>query len=771
MLEAIKGADCKITRYEKKNDGIYLYSEKGIFVFGAVSDNTVHLRYAETPEALSGKDERNEFVTAPDLNPEGVMDIRDGIRECVIVLNDLKIKIYKDSGSITFADAAGRILLRQAQNAPVEMESYGVYDYDESTMKIDEIQTPDGTKKRIIPGEKVYSRDVYRCMFPFVFDDDEDIYGLGQFEHGPGSLRGERLHLHQANRQIVIPYIISTKGYGMLINMHSPMIFNDGKDGAYFYAEATKCFDIYFVNAGSISKAQEAYRSLTGKATMLPKWAFGYMQSQERYETQEEILSVASEYRKRGLGLDTIILDWCSWPDGQWGQKTFDETRFPDPKGMTDTLHDEHTHFMISIWPNFAKECPDYMELYEGGMILKASETYDAFNPKARTVYWRQTNESLFKYGVDGWWCDNSEPFDPSWTMHVRPEAAALYYEYVEETSKHMDIEYANTFGYFHVKGVYDGQRATCKASSIDPSLPAVGDKRVTNLTRSAYLGSQRFGTIMWSGDIDAKWDVLKKQIAAGLNFSAAGMPYWTLDIGAFFVKEGDYWYWKGEYEDGFADEKYRELFVRWYWYGAFLPIFRGHGTDFRRELWLCENGRLPYYDALVTANRLRYELFYYIYSAAGMCYLKDKCMMNPLVIEFPDDLMVRNIFDQYMFGTEIMVCPVYEPMKDGDTETVRRVYLPKQTAWYDYFTKERYEGGQYIFVRCPIDKIPVLVRDGAVIPKATWKGDVISTETLSKDYYLDTYGDGSREFVLYDDAGDGYGYEKGEYTLTTLKV
>ncbi len=769
MLEVNKGPSTAIKDYKTEKNGIYLNSDAVTLFAGAVSDNIVHIRYS-----TDGIREREgySFVTANELNPSGSMDVSMDEDFAYIKLKDLHLKINRANCAITFTDTDGHVLLCPDEEDPFDLDRYELYSADQNDMTVEKVETPDGIKEKIIPGAKTFDRNTYRCRYSFKFDDNENLYGLGQFEDGYGSLRGQRLYLNQANRRIIIPYMISTRGYGLLFNMHSPLIFNDTASGSYIYSVSSDAIDFYFVNGGDIAAAQKAYRFLTDKAAVLPKWAYGYMQSQERYETQEEIINVAKEYRNRHIGLDTMILDWCSWPEGQWGQKTFDESRFPSPEDMITELHDMNVHFMISIWPNFHESSADYREFEKKGLLLKNSNTYDPFTENGRKLYWKQANDGLYSRGVDAWWCDNSEPFDPSWTQKVKPEPSKLFDDYVEETSRHMDIDYSNTYGYFHAMGVYEGQRQeNAHIINSEDSKPVLWDKRVVNLTRSAYLGSQKFGTILWSGDIDAKWSVLKKQIAAGLNFCASGMPYWTLDIGAFFIKKGDFWYWNGEYERGFDDEKYRELFVRWYWFGAFLPIFRGHGTDIRRELFCCKNGKRAYYDSLLRANRLRYELFYYIYSYAGRCYVEDENIINPLAVDFGTDERACAISDQYMFGHEIMICPVYEPIEEGKDTVSRRIYLPEGNGWYDYMTKCRLAGGQYIDVDVPIDSIPIFVRDGSIIPRTDPDGlEVLSVETLRKEIELDVYGNGNRGFLFYDDAGDGYGYESGQYLLKNFE-
>ncbi|MBO4514619.1 MAG: DUF5110 domain-containing protein, partial [Lachnospiraceae bacterium] len=368
--------------------------------------------------------------------------------------------------------------------------------------------------------------------------------------------------------------------------------------------------------------------------------------------------------------------------------------------------------------------------------------------------------------GVDAWWCDNSEPFTPEWNHLVRPESAKAYEEYCRTTTLHLPATKTNSYGFYHAQAIYEGQRGyyerlrqEAKAAGCEaPSELAGGEKRVVNLTRSGYLGQQRFGTILWSGDISASWETLRRQVAAGLHFCASGLPYWTVDIGAFFVKNGLQWFWDGKYDEGPKDPAYCELFTRWYQWGAFLPIFRGHGTDFRRELWEFDHPAAPYYDALLQANRLRYELMPYIYSLAGLTWLWDETIIKPLAFAFPEDQTTWKLMDQYLLGDAIMVCPVLESTDQ------RSVYLPKGTGWYDYWTNAYYEGGQLITADAPLDHIPLFIREGSILPK---KKAALSTEEQAAEVTFYVYAGCDGKFELYEDAGDGYGYERGEYRLT----
>ena len=542
----------------------------------------------------------------------------------------------------------------------------------------------------------------------------------------------------------------------MLIDTYSPLIFNDDQNGSYVYTEADCELDYYFM-AGGMTQVIKDYRFLTGKAALLPKWAFGYVQSQERYETQTEILETTKKSRDLGIGMDCIVLDWISWGENMWGQKSYDESRFPEPKQMIKELHDEHTHFMISIWPTMAGGTPDNKEFSEKKLFLPACNVYNAFKEEGRKLYFDQLKRTHFAYGTDAWWCDSSEPFTPEWNHMERPEPAKLFGEYCSEAGLRMPYEYCNSFPLYHAMGIYENQRAAMQEMKETPGTAERTEKRVCNLTRSAYTGQQRFGTIMWSGDTDASWETLRAQVTAGLHFCASGIPFWTMDIGAFFVKQGAFWYWDGKYDDTVDDEKYCELFVRWYQLGAFLPVFRGHGTDFRRELW---NFKGKYYDALIKTNRLRYRLLPYIYSEAGKVWLEDKSLIRWLAFDFAEDRKVWDIKDQYMFGEALMVCPVLESVK-----TERSVYFPKSCDWYDLYTGEKYAGGTTVTIKADLDTIPVFVKAGSIIPMCE---PALSTEEL-EDAEFKKFGEGECRYMYYTDAGDGYGYENGEYTLKEI--
>lgn len=756
MLCAVEAKSSRIMRCERKDDSLYLYSEAGIHRLEPKDAGAVRISFTQKREFVHS---HKPGVIQRDAFPH--WEYTDGQKEIRFRSECLEIVIDRETASFCYYDGKERLLLREREYDSKTLEEFTIYRMMEEGAKTEKIVTPDGTKEIVREASRIAVGKSYHTRLYLEWDKDEALYGLGQHEEGHGSLRGKTVYLHQANRKIAIPMLVSTKGYGILMDTYSPMIFSDTAFGSYLYTEADAEMDFYFFNGGSMEGTVRKYRMLTGKASLLPKWAYGYIQSQERFETQKEILHTAEAYRRKGIGLDGIVLDWCSWEGSQWGQKTFDGSRFPDPKSMTEKLHESHVHFMLSIWPNMDERTDDYREFKERNLLLPGSNVYNAFSAEGRELYWEQIEKGLLGSGVDAWWCDSSEPYTPEWNHMEKPEPCRMYEEYCQTTQNHLPAERTNAYGLYHAQGIYEGQRN------------AVAGKRVVNLTRNAYTGQQRYGTILWSGDTAASWDTLRRQIAAGLHFCASGLPFWTVDIGAFFVKNGIQWFWKGDYPGGTDDLGYRELFVRWYQWGCFLPVFRGHGTDVRRELWHFANEKVPFYDALLDMNRLRYEWMPYIYSLAGQCWLQDKSMIKLLAFEYPEDHTVWEIADQYLFGDQVMVCPVLEPMyyeKESrllaETPKSRRVYLPEGSGWYDYWSNEYFEGGRWIEAEAPIERIPLFIREGSILPKT---GFALSTEELGEELDIFVYRGRDCEFVLYEDEGDGYGYEQGKYSVTKL--
>lgn len=757
MLEVSVRESYAISEIVKKSDGLYLRSEYGLLRLSPQNDSIIRVSFTRK-EAF----EENCWNGILPHDNHTLWEYKE--REDSIDLETacVRLSVNKQSGSIQYYNREGKLLLAEREQESRSLEEFDSYKtvIDENTV-IEEIETPDGIKRRIKEATRIFDRKLYRTRLYLDWQEDEKLYGLGQAQEGVLNLRGTTQYMHQANMKIAIPMLVSSKGYGILLATGSPAVFNDTPYGSYLYTEADVQMDYYFIAGADFDEIIKGYRFLTGKAIMLPLWAFGFIQSQERYRSQQEILDIAKGHRERKIGLDCIVLDWCSWKGNLWGQKTLDPERFPSPEEMMDELHRQNLHLMISIWPNMNEASDNYNEFFEKGLLLPASNVYDAFRKEARELYWKQAKEGLFDKGIDAWWCDSSEPFTPEWSHKAEPEASTMYHEFVTEASNHIPFERCNTYGLVHASTIYEGQRQTDSP------------KRVVNLTRNVYTGAQRYGVIAWSGDISATWQVFRRQIVAGLNFCVTGLPYWTLDIGAFFVKRGKQWFWSGDYAKGTDDMGYRELFTRWFQMGAFLPVFRSHGTDVRREIWNFGEPGEMFYDALIAMNQLRYRLLPYIYSCAGAVWHDDATIMRVLAFDFSSDEVACEIEDEYLFGDSILVCPVTEPMyydKDSkpiNKEKKRRVYLPKGADWYDFWTDKFYKGGQWIDADAPIDRIPLFVKEGSIIPMTEVLTNTAQLKTAPVKLHI--YAEDTAGGKIYEDSGDGYSYEQGNYIYTEL--
>ncbi len=758
MLEAVKGPRATVTSVCRKDDFLLLETENGKIKLEPYSDSIIRIVYTLSedffhsggPVTLSGK-RGCEWEFAEEAS------------EIILTTGRLKLVIDKQTGALSYYNKDGRLLVKEPAYGGKTLERFDSYKavLDEESVT-EKIATPDGFKEVVREAKKEFYKTLYHTRLEMQWADGEALYGLGQQEEGSLNLRGTRQYIHQANMKAAMPVLVSTQGYGILFNTCSPLIFNDNEYGSYIYNIAANEMDFCFLYGESLDGVVDGCRTLSGRAVMLPKWAFGYMQSQERYESQQELLDTVLEYRRRKIPLDSIVLDWQSWEEGMWGQKSFDAGRFPDVPRMMDTLHENGARLMISIWPNMNEKTADHREMKERNLLFPKSDIYDAFRKEARELYWKQAYEGLFSKGIDAWWCDSSEPFTPEWNSPVRPEPDQNFYRFHETAKNYIAEENTNAFPLVHSMAVYEGQRSVTDR------------KRVVNLTRSGYTGQQKYGTIVWSGDTSAKWATLKKQIPAGLNFCAAGMPYWTMDIGAFFVKRGNFWFWDGEYEDGCEDMGYRELYTRWFQYGAFLPVFRSHGTDTRREVWRFGEKGDMFYDALVKFIELRYRLLPYIYSMAGMVTLRNYTMLRMLAFDFAQDPKVLDVKDQFLFGSAIMVCPVTRPMYYvhnsvplENVDKTREVYLPAGAAWYDFWTGRKLDGGRVVTAEAPIDTMPLYVRAGSILPTAEVAQH--SGASSNSELRLLVYPGADGAFTIYQDENDNYNYEKGEYALIEL--
>jgi alpha-D-xyloside xylohydrolase len=517
-----------------------------------------------------------------------------------------------------------------------------------------------------------------------------------------------------------------------------------------FSSEAGQQLDYYFIYGKDLDEVIAGYRQLTGKSTIPPKWAMGLWQSRERYKTQDEILNTVKEFRARRIPLDNIVLDWSYWKQDAWGSQEFDASRFPSPDSMIRVLHNNyHSHFMISVWPKFYEGIPAYKEFDEKNWLYKRnvadsqrdwigkgyiSTFYDAFNPGARKGFWDLLNKKLYNKGIDAWWMDASEPDILS---NVSPEKRK---EQMTPTALGSAAEYLNAYPLVNAKGIYEGQRST------NP-----GD-RVFILTRSAFAGSQRYAAAVWSGDIAARWTDMKDQIAAGINFSMSGIPYWTMDIGGFAVEH------RYEQASGETLEEWREQMTRWYQFGAFCPLFRVHGQFPYREIYNVAPEDHPAYQSMLYYDKLRYRMLPYIYSLSGMVWRDDYTMMRGLVMDFGKDEAVRNISDQYMLGPSLLVNPVCTYKTDQ-----RELYLPAGQGWYDLYTGKKMDGGQKVAAAAPYQRIPVYVKEGSILPLGP---DLQYTSQRPADTItLLVYTGKDAHFSLYEDEGTNYNYEKGAYS------
>ena len=724
------------------------------------SDSIVRVRYAPTPE----------FSTKPSLmildSPHISVDVSVSQTTEALTFSTpkLSIRINRQTGAFTYLDSSDQILTKEPDRGGKTLMPIDVVKsvFDE-TAEAQVRKDADGVHAYIPSARQVVDRRAFHTKLEFEWMPDEALYGLGSHEEGMMNLRGQHQYLYQQNMKAVVPVLLSTRGYGILFDSYSLMTFHDDAFGSYLWTDVDDELDYYFIYGPEFDQIVQGIRQLTGKAPMLPRWAFGYIQSKERYVSQTELIDIVKEYRERGLPMDCIVQDWKSWPQDLWGQKTLDPERFPNPKGMVTELHRMNARLMISIWPNMNPGGDNWREMRAQGCLLGNGGTYDAFQEKARELYWKQANEGLFAHGIDAWWCDCTEPFQADWNGAFKPEPEERLRINTEEAKRYLDPEYINAYSLLHSQGIYEGQRKTGT------------DKRVVNLTRSAYVGQQRYSTITWSGDVSATWDTLRRQIADGLNFCATGLPYWTTDIGAFFVKnDPNLWFWNGDFDPGVEDMGYRELYVRWFQYAAFLPMFRAHGTDTPREIWRFGNPGDPMYEALVKFMRLRYRLLPYIYSLAGLVTQDDYTMLRALPFDFRADPATYNIADQYMFGSAFLVNPVTEPMYFtagsqviDDASKTRTVHLPMGCDWYDFWTGLRYTGGQTVEANAALDTMPLYVRSGSIVPIGP---DITyADEQPNAPLDLRIYPGQSGSFTLYDDEGDNYNYEQGQFATIRL--
>ena len=644
-------------------------------------------------------------------------------------------------------------------------------------------------KGKVLLREK--SCDVKEARQTFTLDKDEAIYGLGTIQNGKMNRRGEKKRMEQSNLEDFQNVLQSIKGYGIYWENYSPTLFEDNASGMTFDAEVGDGVDYYFMYGKSADGVIAQMRYLSGDVPMFPMWTYGFWQSKERYKSAAETEGIVDQYRALNVPLDGIIQDWQYWGSNYlWNAMDFLAEDFANGKQMIQNVHRKHAHFMISIWASFGPMTQQFRELNEKGLLMpfetwpqsgishiwppvmkypSGVKVYDAFHPEARAIYWKYL-KTLYDYGTDAWWMDSTDPdfFNPKESDYAHKVYGGTW------------RSQRNAFPLETVRGIYQSQRKD------------YGQKRVFIMTRSSYAGQQHYGSNMWSGDVNSSWDMLRKQVPAGLSYSLTGNPNFNTDIGGFFC--GSY-NTKGS---GSAprNPQFQELYVRWMQYGLFCPVFRSHGADAPREIWQFGKKGEPVYDAIEKQIRLRYRLIPYLYSTAWQVTSNNDSYMRPLFSDFAADKKVWNITDEFLFGRSILAAPIVKAQyteekiirtdamtgwnrqnaTDGSaagaidftaTKTTTK-YLPKGAAWYDFWTNKQYKGGQDVTLETTLDRVPMFVRAGSILPLGPEMQYV--GEKAWDNLEMRVYPGANGSFTLYEDEGDNYNYEKGQYATITFQ-
>ena len=763
---------------EQGKDGLTLRSEGTVLHIGVCSATVIHVvatPLTKIPQPIV------PVVIRPCDNAAFVMSSTPSMVS--LKTSALRVEIDRATLSVRFLSADGHVVLGEQPHLGREITPVDI----------------DGTH-------------TYKIRQDFLLSPGEALYGLGQHQEGILNLRDIPVQLLQANTNIAIPFLLSTNGYGLLWNNPSltdfdpateaiPLdsvgagTFHTGPAGEYgflltgnyraklhlaigkkniiditnmwvpasagakiklnadttyklvaqsggnthlfvrapsdsmtFGSQAGNAVDYYFFYGPQPSQVISEYREFTGTAPLLPRWAYGFWQCRERYSSQKQILDIAKEFRDRKIPVDVMVQDWQYWGKYGWNALRFDESNYPDPKDMLSQLHAQNLHMVISVWAKFGAQTAVDQQFRDDHLVLRSvasngepgeakepEDWVDLFNPKAQKLYWSDINRNLFSIGLDGWWLDASEPEgDPLKNDNTFLGPGKIV---------------RNAYPLYETSAVYDGQRATTPT------------KRVVILSRSAFAGQQRNGSISWSGDISANWQTLQRQIPAGLGFAMSGFPYWTTDIGGFFRPA-----------DQYTSPDYHELLIRWFQFGTFCPIFRIHGYQSRTEMW----NYGPQVEKILTEyDQLRYRLLPYIYSSAWGVTSRGQIIMKALPFVYPNDPSLRDISDQFFFGDSLLISPVTSPHA-----TSREVVLPAANDWVDFWTGRTYRGGQTIQADAPLNRIPIMVKAGSIVPM----GPVVQdAETKEDPLEIRIYPGRNADFLLYEDGGDGYTYEKGQ--------
>jgi alpha-D-xyloside xylohydrolase len=787
-----------------EKDKVNIKLSNGILSIIPLNDNAVRIQFTN-----GTKTDIPELILTSEIQTPA-FELKESDINISIILKNITVIFDKNTGSLTYSDINGKVFLAEKPGS------------------------------RILTADSISGEPCFIASQSFDSPDDEALFGLGQFQDGYLNLKGVSRKLIQVNSQIAIPFLYSSKGYGLLWHQYGLTEFNPSdnevllvkqqdttkksdylievptvtgslkvsqqqayhrgtlmiqKSGVYnvtldlgdmdrihfvsidgepvieqnnywlppavstqiylnegehqvevickwssspkfkwkpidklttFRSPNAKNFDYVVFYGPKADDVISGYRNLSGNVPMLPLWAYGFWQSRERYSSGKNLVKTVKEFRNRGIPMDVIVQDWQYWGKYGWGVPKFDEAKYPNPAGFIKDIHKLNAKFSISVWENVDKFSDIGKSHLTNNFYIPQSPWLDMFNPSARNAHWGNINKNMFAYGVDSWWTDATEPENDA--LHGKKTFAGL------------GDFYRLTYPLFVSQAIYEGQRKTSN------------DKRVCILTRSAFAGQQRYGTINWSGDIGSTWDSYNRQIVAGLNYTITGMPYWTTDIGGFF-RPGLPQFSPGKSQ--YTDVKYHELLIRWFQWGSLNPVFRVHGYQSETEPWK--------YGKEVEANirkilDLRYRLIPYIYSGAWQVSKNGSTIMRPLVMDFQDDFTAVNHKYEYMFGKAFLVAPVTKP-----DVSVWDVYLPASVSWYDFWTGKRFDGGQTIQAPAPLNTIPLFVKAGSIVPMG--KFIQYTSQKTADTLEIRVYAGADGTFELYEDEGDNYNYEKGAYS------
>ena len=705
---------------------------------------------------------------------------------------DVKIEFFTPSIVHIVKGQPTKTLVVTAKPEQVAVRQQGnVWSSSELTVKLDpktKCLTFSTAKGKLLLREK--SCDLGKVQQVFTLDKDEAIYGLGTIQNGKMNRRGEHKRMEQSNLEDFQSVLQSIKGWGLYWENYSPTQFDDDANGMSFTSEAGEGIDYYFMYGGSADGVIAQMRHLSGDVPMFPLWTYGFWQSKERYKTARETEGIVDQYRALNVPLDGIIQDWQYWGSNYlWNAMDFLAEDFSNGKQMIDNVHKKHAHFMISIWASFGPQTMQFRELNEKGLLLPIEtwpqsgishvwppvmdypsgvKVYDAFSPVARDIYWKHLKR-LYDYGTDAWWMDSTDP------DFFNPRESDYQHKVYGGTWRSQ----RNAFPLETVRGIYQSQRKDDRG------------KRVFIMTRSSFAGQQHYGSNMWSGDVNSSWDMLRKQVPAGLSFTLTGNPNFNTDIGGFFC---------GSYNTrggGSAPKnpQFQELYVRWMQYGLFCPVFRSHGADAPREIWQFGKKGEPVYDAIEKMIRLRYRLIPYLYSTAWQVTSANDSYMRPLFADFAADKKVWNTTDEFMFGHSILAAPIVDPQYteekiirtnamtgwdrqnnvngndnlNVDFTAVKTAskYLPKGASWYDFWTGKQFKGGQTVTLQTSLETVPMFVRAGSIVPLGPEMQYV--GEKAWDNLEMRVYPGADGTFTLYEDEGDSYNYEKGVHSTITF--